>query len=457
MAIVEASISDFEGKTFIGNGTDTLKLVGDGVFWLNKATIRGFAEIVTNDRANIVIDAAQLAGISAFSSNYYGYGFISIFGRDVDLQSVVSIGDFSVILETDGATVRARNSAQALQVFSRDPQNDTIFVQEYLSLEDRNKLHANGFDTVTDTVGSSVNTKPVISNLDQQRIKVSKGQSGLIDPQSDALIVDDDGAISEIELGITSSNISLIQEIVFGSNFRMAGSGYGATFYYKEESIGRVEYSADRMKFIMSSDISRDIAHEFIRGLSYKPSNDKIYTTSTELKISVTDPGGRSSSATIFIDIKDPVHSSTGNYINKGNSKKNYLFGGSDNEIFYPGKGNDFIKTGGGKDIIVFNSSPSKGNRDQISDFSVKNDTIWLDNAVFKKLGKKGSEDKPAKLNKKFFTIGEAAKDKNDYLIYNKKTGMLSYDSDGSGSKKAVEIANLSKKLKMTDKDFFVV
>ena len=35
--------------------------------------------------------------------------------------------------------------------------------------------------------------------------------------------------------------------------------------------------------------------------------------------------------------------------------------------------------------------------------------------------------------------------------------GPLSYDADGSGSKKAVEIATLSKKLAMTYKDFFVI
>ena len=49
------------------------------------------------------------------------------------------------------------------------------------------------------------------------------------------------------------------------------------------------------------------------------------------------------------------------------------------------------------------------------------------------------------------------AKDKNDYVIYNNKKGVLSYDADGSGKGKAVEIATLSKNLKMTYKDFFVI
>lgn len=76
---------------------------------------------------------------------------------------------------------------------------------------------------------------------------------------------------------------------------------------------------------------------------------------------------------------------------------------------------------------------------------------------MFTKLGKKGTEANPAKLKKAFFTIGDKAKDKNDYVIYDNKKGKLFYDADGSGKAKQVEIATLSKKLKMTEKDFFVI
>ena len=61
-------------------------------------------------------------------------------------------------------------------------------------------------------------------------------------------------------------------------------------------------------------------------------------------------------------------------------------------------------------------------------------------------------------MNKDFFTIGSKAKDKYDYVIYDNKKGKLYYDADGSGTKyKQVEIATLSKNLKMTEKDFFVI
>ena len=119
--------------------------------------------------------------------------------------------------------------------------------------------------------------------------------------------------------------------------------------------------------------------------------------------------------------------------------------------------GKDTFTGGTGKDVFVFRSEATKSNKDKIVDFKTKDDSIWLDNAVFSKLGKKGTDASPAKLSKAFFTIGDKAKDKNDYLVYDKNKGVLYYDADGSGTGKAVEIASLSKKLPMTYKDFFVI
>jgi Ca2+-binding RTX toxin-like protein len=143
-----------------------------------------------------------------------------------------------------------------------------------------------------------------------------------------------------------------------------------------------------------------------------------------------------------------------------------YGFGGNDtldgalgNDVLKGGAGKDVLIGGAGKDTFVFETKlNAKTNLDQIKDYSVADDTIWLDNKVFTKLGKKGTEAAPADLNKKFFKIGAKAKDKNDYVFYNSKTSKLYYDADGSGAKhKAVEIASLSKKLKLTYADFFAV
>jgi Ca2+-binding RTX toxin-like protein len=140
-----------------------------------------------------------------------------------------------------------------------------------------------------------------------------------------------------------------------------------------------------------------------------------------------------------------------------GNQLANNLRGYAGDDYINGGQGNDTLSGGTGSDLFVFHTKPSKSaNRDRISDFNVKYDSIWLDNATFKKLGSAGDSENPAQLKRYQFSLTKA-RDSNDYVIYNKKTGVLSYDADGSGSKAAVEIAVMSKNLALTYKDLFVV
>lgn len=205
---------------------------------------------------------------------------------------------------------------------------------------------------------------------------------------------------------------------------------------------------------------------------------DYEQTTSHQVSVRARDGQGSSIDQTFTIFLADVLNETTtgsssndhliggkGNDQLAGGAGKDVLFagagndradGGSGDDRINGGYGKDTLKGGTGKDVFIFSDKLSKtGNLDTISDFSVKDDAIWLDNAIFKKLGK-GSEAKPGKLNKGFFTF-DAAKDKDDYLIYSKKTGVLSYDADGSGKGKAVEFAKLAKNLALTEKDFFVI
>jgi Ca2+-binding RTX toxin-like protein len=79
-----------------------------------------------------------------------------------------------------------------------------------------------------------------------------------------------------------------------------------------------------------------------------------------------------------------------------------------------------------------------------------------LDNAVFKKLGS-GSAASPAMLSKSYFVTGTRAKDKNDYIVYDKATGALYYDADGSGKGAAVKFAQLKKGAVLAYDDLFVI
>ncbi|MGO4387393.1 hypothetical protein AB4Y85_07635 [Microvirga sp. 2YAF29] len=182
---------------------------------------------------------------------------------------------------------------------------------------------------------------------------------------------------------------------------------------------------------------------------------DYEQATSHDITLRVKDAHGLVRDEIFKIEVWDVVHE-----IIKGSDGNDVLVGsgGLGMDRLYGGLGNDTLEGRKGKDIFVFNTKTNKKtNVDTIKDFSVKDDTIWLDNAVFKKLGKAGSEKKPAKLSKDFFTIGTKAADAKDYLIYNKKTGALYYDADGTGSAAQIQIAKVGKNLKLTEKDFFVV
>ncbi|WP_175493905.1 calcium-binding protein [Microvirga guangxiensis] len=157
----------------------------------------------------------------------------------------------------------------------------------------------------------------------------------------------------------------------------------------------------------------------------------------------------------------EPTPSQSGQVLT-GTRTKNTLTGGAGNDKINGGYGNDILTGGTGQDVFVFDArlgtskTDRKVNFDTITDFSVADDTIWLDNKVFKKLGK-GSEASPVQLNSKYFKVGKA-KDKNDYILYDKKTGVLSYDADGSGSKYTpLEFAKLAKNLSLSAADFCVV
>jgi Ca2+-binding RTX toxin-like protein len=131
---------------------------------------------------------------------------------------------------------------------------------------------------------------------------------------------------------------------------------------------------------------------------------------------------------------------------------RNTIKAGNGNDRLDGGYGSDALTGGSGKDVFVFKDKLSKSaNLDRILDYKVADDTIHLENAIFRKLTKTGV------LNKNFFASGPKAKDKNDYIVYDKGTGYLYYDADGSGKGKAVAFAKLAAGLKMASSEFKVI
>jgi hypothetical protein len=132
------------------------------------------------------------------------------------------------------------------------------------------------------------------------------------------------------------------------------------------------------------------------------------------------------------------------------------LSGGAGNDLLLGGLGTDRLSGGSGNDIFRFDTRPNaSSNLDRITDFNVRDDTVQLENAVFTSLTAVGA------LAQGSLRAGNgetSARDANDYLIYNRTTGALYYDADGSGTgAAAVQFAQLDSGLALSHLDFVVV
>jgi serralysin len=135
----------------------------------------------------------------------------------------------------------------------------------------------------------------------------------------------------------------------------------------------------------------------------------------------------------------------------KGGGGADRLYGREGNDTLAGGMGMDRLSGGMGRDTFLFSTQPSRSaNADRISDFSAADDTIYLENAVFKNLGPLG------KLPTYAFWGGSKAHDASDRIIYNKVNGGFYYDADGTGKAEQVQIGWVVKGIKITSWDFWI-
>jgi serralysin len=164
---------------------------------------------------------------------------------------------------------------------------------------------------------------------------------------------------------------------------------------------------------------------------------------------------GDDSSETIVGTVRnDYIEGGLGNDRLYGYLAADTLLGGDGNDVLYGGLGLDTISTGAGSDIVMFETAPSSAtNFDDITDFSVPLDTIWMKKSIFTGLGALGTLTAD-----QFKTIGiaGASVDASDRVIYDRSTGFLYYDMNGSAAGGAAKIAEMATGLIVTNADFFV-
>jgi Ca2+-binding RTX toxin-like protein len=140
----------------------------------------------------------------------------------------------------------------------------------------------------------------------------------------------------------------------------------------------------------------------------------------------------------------------------EGGNGNDTLGGGAGNDLLAGGLGNDSLVGGSGADLFRFDTLPdAASNRDTIADFSVLDDTIELENAVFSWLATPGALAAGSFRSGAGITAAADA-DADDYLIYDSSSGALYYDANGSAGAAPVQIATLAAGLALSNLDFVV-
>ena len=133
-----------------------------------------------------------------------------------------------------------------------------------------------------------------------------------------------------------------------------------------------------------------------------------------------------------------------------GGSGRDRLSGGAGYDWLFGGSGNDILTGGSGPDDFHFDTPlSSTGNVDQITDFTIGSDAIFLNRDIFRGIGSDGV------LNPNAFVEGTSARDAADRIIYDQANGRIFYDADGTGSAAAVLFATVTPGTNLEAVDFF--
>jgi Ca2+-binding RTX toxin-like protein len=159
------------------------------------------------------------------------------------------------------------------------------------------------------------------------------------------------------------------------------------------------------------------------------------------------------------------LNGNAGNDSLTGNAGNDALFGGAGTDTLLGNAGNDTLSGGAGADTLtggtgadryVFDSALD-GTVDSITDFNdgQAGEVIALSRAVFTALGNLTPGSTLANAN---FVRGAAAVQIDDFVIYNRATGQVFYDADGSNAAiSQVLFATVTANANLNRTDFVVI
>jgi Ca2+-binding RTX toxin-like protein len=133
-----------------------------------------------------------------------------------------------------------------------------------------------------------------------------------------------------------------------------------------------------------------------------------------------------------------------------GGSGADRLSGGAGYDWLFGGSGNDVLTGGTGQDDFHFDSRlSSSSNVDQITDFDIGEDAIFLNRDIFTRISSDGV------LSSAAYVEGTRARDSSDRIVYDQAAGKIFYDSDGSGAAAQILFATVTPGTDLAAVDFY--
>ncbi|MCB8820460.1 calcium-binding protein [Microvirga rosea] len=182
---------------------------------------------------------------------------------------------------------------------------------------------------------------------------------------------------------------------------------------------------------------------------------------SFDLVVRASDPKGASLDVHLIVTVtgtaiavsqgdRSVAADQTASQVLKGGKKSDTLIGGAGDDQLNGGLGRDKLKGGAGDDVFAFTTKLSKSNIDRILDFKTADDTIQLSGKIFGNIGK-------GLLGKDEFRLGTKALAADDRILYDRKSGSLFYDKDGSDmAYGAVKFAQVKAGIHLSASDFLI-